>query len=145
MRLTLVCDPFLIVYCLHRPTESSKMHTQVSCFIPWGRCFVVVVFFLGLLNDHFFSQLLHNFSGDFSWIISVVILPLLLIQEGLGSCQPQVKICEQSTGLQLRGLSLPKKSVSRSADWLKVIWLTQYDLNSIIKLQAIDSDFLKND
>ena len=66
MRLTPICTPSLIVYCLHLPTDSSKMHTQVSCFHPLRLaffgvvfflfvCFSVVVFFL-LLIDHFFSK-----------------------------------------------------------------------------------------
>ena len=65
MWLTPVCDPFLIVYCLYRLTDSSKMHTQVSCFHPLRLAFLFFFLFLFfpfffffflllLLIDHFF-------------------------------------------------------------------------------------------
>ena len=54
------------------------------------------------------------------WILALVLsLPLSQIQEGQLSVSSR-SMCT-STGLLLRGLSLPRKSVSRLTDWLDMI------------------------
>ena len=53
------------MYCLHRPTESLKMHAQVSCFHPLRLTFCFFCLFLLLLIDHFFSILKISSDAEF--------------------------------------------------------------------------------
>ena len=65
MRLTSVCDPFPHCVLPAPPTDSSKIHAQVSWFHP----FMFSFFFFLLLVDHFFS--IKKFSdAEFSSLTS---------------------------------------------------------------------------